>query len=165
MKTLLLVRHAKSSWDYPELADIERPLNERGLRNAPEMGRRLALRGVRPDLILSSPAVRALTTARLIAEQLGYPEANIRVDARIYEADPDRLLDVLGELDAALRVVMLVGHNPELTELAQRWTDKIEHMPTAAVAEFAFAAKTWAEAVKQRPRLVWFNTPKQGFTP
>ncbi|MCS7087460.1 MAG: histidine phosphatase family protein [Thermoflexales bacterium] len=164
MKTLLLVRHAKSSWDYPDLADIERPLNERGLRNAPEMGRRLALRGVRPDLILSSPAVRALTTARLIAQQLDYPEDNIRVDERIYEAAPETLLTVISELDPALRVVLLVGHNPELTELAQRWTDKIEHMPTAAVAEFAFSAKTWAEAVQQRPRLVWFNTPKQGFT-
>lgn len=160
-RTLFLIRHAKSSWDNACLADIERPLNPRGLRDAPEMGRRLAARGVRPDLLLSSAAVRALSTARLIAETLGYPEEWIVVDERLYAAEVDRLLAVVGELDAKYQTVLLFGHNPELTALAHRWDESIEHMPTCAVAQFEFLAPDWATAIRSRPRLVWFNKPKQ----
>lgn len=122
---------------------------------------RLAARGVRPDLLISSSAVRALTTARLIAEQLAYPEERIVVDERLYAAEVERLLEVISEISAQHQTVLLFGHNPELTALAHRWDASIEHMPTCAVAQFEFDAPDWASAIQSRPGLVWFNKPKQ----
>src|SRR5215470_8706335 len=113
MKTLYLVRHAKSSRDDPSLPDKERPLNKRGRRDAPRMGERLAKRDVKPDLILSSPAVRALATAEIVSRKLGYAIKDIVVDERLYGADPNDLLDVIHELGEKPKRVMLFGHNPE----------------------------------------------------
>ena len=98
MKTLFLIRHAKSSWDDTALADNDRPLNARGKRDAPKMGKRLAKRGVKPDLILSSPATRALKTAEIIAKKLDYRRKNIVVDDRLYAVEADQLLDVIRKL-------------------------------------------------------------------
>ncbi len=98
MRRLFLVRHAKSSWGEPSLPDRERPLNDRGKRDAPRMGRRLAALGVNPDVILASPARRALKTARILAEELGYRLEDIRVDARLYASEPDVLLGIVREL-------------------------------------------------------------------
>src|SRR5437899_11500650 len=100
MKTLFLVRHAKSSWDDTALPDKDRPLNDRGKRDAPKMGERLAKRGVTPDLILSSPAKRALETAQIIAKKLDYKLADIVVDERLYATGADDLLDVIRKLGA-----------------------------------------------------------------
>lgn len=162
MKTLFLIRHAKSSWDDPSLPDHERPLNDRGKRDAPMMGERLAERGVTADLIISSPAVRALTTAEIIAKKIGYKRKNIVVDARIYGARPDTLLYVIQELDDAYARVMLFGHNPELTELAHRFSADIQDMPTCAVAEFTFDTAHWAEVGRPcRPVRVAFDAPKK----
>src|SRR5215471_13645034 len=130
MKTLFLVRHAKSSRDDPALPDKERPLNDRGLRDAPRMGERLANQDVRPDLIMSSPAARALATAELIAKKLDYKRKDIVVDERLYAAHADELLEIVQELSDRLKDVMLFGHNPELTELANRLSSKITDMPT-----------------------------------
>jgi phosphohistidine phosphatase len=143
MKTLFLVRHAKSSWDDPALADKDRPLNDRGKRDAPKMGERLAKAGAKPDLILSSPAKRALTTAEIIARKLGYKRKNIVVDDRLYAVESEVLLEVIRRLDDGAECVMLFGHNPELTELAHRLSSKISHMPTCAVAELTFDVKSW----------------------
>lgn len=145
MKRLFLIRHAKSSWDDAALADRERPLNERGKRDAPKIGERLARREIKPDLILSSPAVRALTTAKIIAGKLDYMRKHIGVDDRLYAAQADDLLEIIHALDDHLQCVMIVGHNPELSELAQRLSGEIDQLPTGAVAEFGFAAKSWAE--------------------
>ena len=150
MKTLLLVRHAKSSWDDPSLADRERPLNRRGLRSARRMGRHLAMRGLahrgqRPDLILSSPAVRALKTARLIARRVSYRRRDIAVQETLYEATAAQLLKTLRSLDQHYARVMLVGHNPEITTLAHRFSASIAHMPTCAVACFTFDTRSWAD--------------------
>lgn len=145
MKRLFLIRHAKSSWDDAALADRERPLNERGKRDAPKIGERLARREIKPDLILSSPAVRALTTAKIIAGKLDYMRKHIGVDERLYAAQADDLLEIIHALDDHLQCVMIVGHNPELSELAQRLSGEIDHLPTGAVVEFGFAAKSWAE--------------------
>ncbi|HEV8258568.1 MAG TPA: phosphohistidine phosphatase SixA, partial [Casimicrobiaceae bacterium] len=144
MKKLFLVRHAKSSRDDPALADKDRPLNDRGKRDAPKMGKRLAKRRVKPDLILSSPAVRALKTAEIIAKKLDYKRKNILVDDRLYAVEAGELLEVIRKLGDQVERVMLIGHNPELTELAHRLSSKITHMPTCAVAEFTFDAKTWS---------------------
>jgi phosphohistidine phosphatase len=160
MKTLFLVRHAKSSKDDPALPDRERPLNERGLRDAPKMGERLAKRDVDPDLILSSPAVRALTTAQLIADKLDYKSKNIVVDDRIYAASAKTLLEIIRRLDDKLKCVMLCGHNPEMSDLAHQFASEITDMPTCAVAELAFDVKAWAEVGNRAPAKAKLYEPK-----
>jgi phosphohistidine phosphatase len=161
MKTLFLIRHAKSSWDDTALPDKDRPLNDRGRRDAPKMGDRLAKRDVKPDLILSSPAVRALETAEIIAKKLDYKRKKIVVDDRLYAATADDLLDVVHKLGDKLERVMLFGHNPELTELAHRLSSKITNMPTCAVAEFTFDAKSWSSIGKAKPAKVVLDYPKK----
>ena len=141
------------------MPDRERPLNDRGKRDAPKMGRRLAALGVSPDVILASPARRALKTARILAEELGYRLEDIRVDARLYASEPDVLLQVIRELGDGKKCVMLVGHNPEMTELAHRFSSGITHLPTCAVAEFAFAADSWLGAITGKPERMTLHTP------
>jgi len=160
MKTLFLIRHAKSSWGDTALPDEDRPLNERGRRDAPKMGERLAKRDVKPDLILSSPAMRAVKTAEIIAKKLDYRRKDIVVDDRLYAVGADDLLDVLHKLSDKLERVMLFGHNPELTELAHRLSSEITHMPTCAVAEFTFDAKSWSKIGKVKPAKVALDYPK-----
>lgn len=161
MKEILLIRHAKSSWDDPALSDRDRPLNERGEHDARKMAERLAQRGVGAELILSSPARRALATAQIFGRKLGYGGADIVVDARIYAASADDLLDVIHELDDKRRSVMLFGHNPGLTDLANRLSSQIAEMPTCAVAEFSFDAKSWARIGELRPQKAWTSSPKK----
>jgi phosphohistidine phosphatase len=161
MKTLYLIRHAKASRDDPSLPDRERPLAERGQRDAPLMGKRLAKRGVKPDLILSSPALRALATAELMADELGYKRKRILVDDRIYAAQPDVLLEILSALDDQFACVMVFGHNPEMSELAQVFSDDIGDLPTCAVVEIAFNAVHWAEIDPGTVATVTFDYPKK----
>jgi phosphohistidine phosphatase len=161
MKTLILVRHAKSSWDDPDLPDRDRPLNARGNRDAPKMGKRLAARGVKVDLILSSPAVRAIKTARVLADELDYKLKNIVVDDRLYPGAVDDLLKIVHNLGNHLNRVMLVGHHPALSTLAHHLSSDITHMPTCAVAEFAFNAKTWPDLHKATLATVAFDFPKK----
>ena len=137
MKTLFLVRHAKSSWEYTALPDKDRPLNDRGKRDAPKMGKRLAKRDVKPDLILSSPARRALTTAEIIAKKLNYKRRDIVVDDRLYA----------GAVRDLLNVVHL--------------SSEITHMPTCAVAEFTFNAKSWSHIGKPKLAKVVLDYPKK----
>ena len=160
MKTLFLVRHAKAVREAPPLPDRERSLDDRGLDDATMMGKRLAKRGVKPDLLVSSPALRALTTAQLIADGIGYARKDIVVDERVYASSPDKLLAVIGELDDTLGVVMLVGHNPEFTELAHRLSSGITDMPTCAVAEFSFDATAWGDVEEVDPERVKLDVPK-----
>lgn len=160
MKTLILVRHAKSSWDHPGLDDHERSLSERGLRDAPRMGRRLADRGLAPDVVLSSTAVRALTTAELMAEAIGVERERIVADERLYATSAAGLLEVIGELDSSVQTAMVVGHNPEMTSLAQRFTDEIGHLPTCAVVEFRFDADAWDELDEGLVRDVHVEAPR-----
>lgn len=110
MKTLVLVRHAKSSWKDPGLADRDRPLNPRGRRDAPEMGRRLAARGT-PDRIVTSPALRAATTAAVIAEAVGYPEREIVEDERLYGAGSEEILEVIRGIEDRFERVFLLGQH------------------------------------------------------
>jgi phosphohistidine phosphatase len=161
MKTLFLIRHAKSSWDDTALPDKDRPLSDRGRRDAPKMGKRLAKRDVKPDLILSSPARRALTTAEIIAKKLDYKRKNIVVEDRLYSGAVHDLLNVVQKLGDKLERVMLFGHNPELTELAHRLSSEITHMPTCAVAEFMFSAKSWSNIGKAKLAKVALDYPKK----
>ena len=161
MKTLFLIRHAKSSWDDTALPDKDRPLGDRGRRDAPKMGKRLAKRDVKPDLILSSPARRALTTAEIIAKKLDYKLKDIVVDDRLYAGAVHSLLNVIHGLGDKPERVMLFGHNPELTEFAHRLSGEITHMPTCAVAEFTFSAKSWRNIGKANLARVALDYPKK----
>jgi phosphohistidine phosphatase len=161
MKILTLVRHAKSSWKHPELADHERPLNKRGKRDAPEMGRRLAEEGCRPDLIVTSPAVRAKVTAEAIAEAVGYGVRDIVEDERIYEANEGKLLEVIQELDDAHDHVMLFGHNPGFTNLVNRLADEaVDNVPTCGVVRFQHAGGLWSEIGRLGPMSMELDYPK-----
>jgi phosphohistidine phosphatase len=161
MKTLFLVRHAKSSWDDPELADDDRPLNARGKRDAPKMAKRLAKRHVQIDLLLSSPAKRAIKTAKALADKLDYKLKNIVVDDRLYPGAVDEMLKCIHGLGDRLSRVMLVGHNPALSQLAHRIASDIAHMPTCAVAELTFAAKSWRHVSKATLVAVALDLPKK----
>jgi phosphohistidine phosphatase len=161
MKTLFLVRHAKSSWDDTTLPDKDRPLNDRGKRAAPKMGKRLAKRDVKADLIVSSPASRALTTAQIIAKKLHYKLKDIVVDDRLYPGAVEGLLNIIHKLDDKRDRLMLIGHNPALAELAHRLSSEITHLPTCAVAEFTFNATSWREVGKATLATVALDYPKK----
>ncbi|HNT73805.1 MAG TPA: histidine phosphatase family protein [Anaerolineae bacterium] len=143
MKTLLILRHAKSSWKDADLPDHDRPLKKRGQRAATQMGRQLAEKALTPQLILSSTALRAHETAELFAAACGYTgEIVLRPD--FYAAAPPAYLAVLRELDDAYLRVMVVGHNPGLESLVKLLTDRAELMPPAALAYVELPIKIWA---------------------
>ena len=161
MKTLYLLRHAKSSWDFEELSDHDRPLNNRGRKDAPQMGRELMSREVTVDLIVSSSAVRALTTATLVAKELEYDPEKIAVEEDIYKADKKELLSIIKNIPTQFDRVMLVGHNFSITELANLLSpDLVPTMPTAAVVCLTFECGTWAEISKNNSTLVFIDYPK-----
>ena len=144
LKHLILVRHAKSSWSHPELADRDRPLNKRRKRDAPIMGSRLAQSGYRPDQILSSPANRALTTAQVIAQAVGFDPDDITVDERIYGAGVGGLIQLLQDTDDRIEHAMLFGHNPELTAMVNRLAlVTLDNLPTCGMAKFLFDLDSW----------------------
>ncbi|MCB0579931.1 MAG: histidine phosphatase family protein [Phaeodactylibacter sp.] len=162
MKTVFFVRHAKSSWDNPSLRDIERPLNKRGKRDAPFMGKLLRGKGIRPDRLISSPATRALTTARHFAKALGIPDDQIDVDSRIYDAYPDDILDILQELPGDYATVLLFGHNPTLTGVANLFTeDYISNVPTCGIFRVDAEVGAWADFREGKGLLTEYHYPKQ----
>ena len=125
------------------------------------MGKRLAKRDAKVDLLVSSPALRALTTAHLIADEMGYKRKDIVVDDRLYASSPDDLLAVIRALDNKLDRVMLVGHNPEFTDLAHRLSSEIVDMPTSAVAEYNFDTKAWTDIGEVEPAKTVLDYPKK----
>ena len=160
MKNLILIRHAKSSWDDASLTDRERTLNKRGKRDVPIMGRLLKEKGLCPDRILSSPAKRALKTAKLIAEEVGYPKKKIDIQEEIYEQGLDSLVELVAGLDDDWDRVFLTGHNPELTELANRLAGAgIENVPTCGVVSIEFSGQRWRDCVKEVGTLALFERP------
>ncbi|MEN8259417.1 MAG: histidine phosphatase family protein [Pseudomonadota bacterium] len=161
MKTLILTRHAKSSWKHPFLADIDRPLNKRGKGDAPMMGRRLAGRNLKPDGLVTSPAARALATATALSEPLGYPEEKIIIEDALYEATKDRLLDVIYGLADAWGTVMIVAHNPGLTDLVNElFPYPVANVPTCGVAVLKFAIEEWTDVARSRPVEANLDYPK-----
>jgi phosphohistidine phosphatase len=144
MKTILLLRHAKSSWKFTDLADHDRPLNKRGKRDAPRMGQLLKDEALIPDLILSSSAARATLTATKIAEVCGYA-GEIHVTRQIYEADLEIYLAMLRELAGDHERVLIVGHNPALEEFLEQLTHEAETLPTAALAVVQLPLTHWQD--------------------
>ncbi len=144
MKELLILRHAKSSWSNSRLADHDRPLNKRGRQDAPRMGRLLRDEGLTPDLIITSTAERALSTAELVALNSNY-EDSLQLTRSFYHAGPESYLAQLRQVDDAYQRVMVVGHNPGMEELVEELTGHYERMPTAALAHIRLPVTRWAD--------------------
>ena len=162
MKTLFLVRHAKSSWENSSLPDHERPLNARGERDAPRMGKRLVSRGVQPDILISSPALRAYSTAVKIAAEIGYPKDDIQVNEKLYFAGTSGMLDVIHSLIPRIRSAMLFGHNPIMTQLVNDLANTtIGNVPTCGIAEIKFDTESWEEADEGLGTMQLFDYPKR----
>ena len=162
MKTLTIVRHAKSSWKDPTLRDRERPLNKRGERDAPVMGQRIATAGIRPSLILSSPAVRAWTTAKVIAAQISYPKEFLQKEPQLYMASVNDMLDVIVAQDEGFNSLMLVAHNPGLTDFANYLVPGLTHnLPTAGVVSVNIDQDHWNLYEQPATELIFHDWPKK----
>ena len=162
MKRLFLVRHAKSSWDDPSLDDIDRPLNERGKRNAPEMGIRLRKQGIIPDLLISSPAKRALSTAKKISQEIGYPKKNIQIDDRLYHGSGNSMISLIKSIQGKINSIMIFGHNPGFTDFANMLCGiNIYNIPTAGIIAIDFSIDNWSEVDFNTGELVFFDYPKK----
>ena len=162
MKTLILVRHAKSSWDNIELTDIKRPLNERGIKDAPFMGEILNKQAVIPGLIISSPAERVMSTAKIIAEKINYPKSKIEINEHIYRASYRDLYKVVKHLNDKLTIVLLVGHNPELTDFLSSLTNAyVDDIPTTGICTIELNISEWSEISEGCGKMISFEYPKK----
>lgn len=162
MKTLTLFRHAKSSWKDASLQDRERPLNGRGQRDAPVMAERIKKAGIRPSLILSSPAVRAWTTAKSIAHEIGYPPEFLQQEDLLYHASTQRLLKIIADQDTGFNSLMIVGHNPGLTDFANHLIpDLTDNIPTCGFVSVEIDRDDWNLDHDAETRLVVFDFPKR----
>lgn len=163
MKTLYLVRHAKSSWDQPGLSDFDRPLNERGKNDAPRMGDRLKEKNILPAVVISSPAKRALSTCKRICKSIGYSKEHIQTDHRLYHADEEQILDVIRRTRDSSDSLMLFGHNPGITDLANSMTREqawIANIPTCGVVAYRFNINSWREVHPGIGEFLFFDYPK-----
>lgn len=161
MKTLYVVRHAKSSWDDPLLDDFSRPLNDRGKKDAPRMGKRLKKKKVLPDLILVSPARRTLATAKKIAEVLDYAEEKIKTDSALYHASSKVLLSKIKRASDAADIIMIVGHNPGLTEFVNELMDQeFDNIPTCGIAACTLDVDSWKEVKMGMGKMIFYDYPK-----
>ena len=164
MKTLYLIRHAKSDWDDLNLKDIDRALNERGKKDAPRIAKRLKEKRIFPDIMLSSPAKRALATCKEMAKVLDFPEQKILTDNRLYHANKHQILTIIQEirdLDDDEEVVMIFGHNPGLTEFTNSLLNKdIENIPTCGVVASDVNVKFWKDTKFGSGEMKFFDFPK-----
>ena len=164
MKTFFFIRHAKSSWGDMSLRDFDRPLNHRGLRDAPFMGKLIAGKGIKVDAIVSSSANRAITTASYFAEALGIKKEDIIAKKEIYESYPETVLTIIEELDEKLETVLIFGHNPTFTSLANLFTeDYISNLPTCGMVQIDSSADKWADVTTENSKMKNFYYPKQYF--
>jgi phosphohistidine phosphatase len=172
MRSLYFCRHAKSDWSDGDLADHDRPLNARGERNAPLMARLFRERNEMLDLLVSSTAVRAITTARVFARELGAaerdsfdpaaPRPQLVQEARIYEADVHELLRVVNALPDAAASVMLFGHNPGFTHMVEFFSSElIGNLPTCGMVRIDMPISSWREASQDMGAMVWMDYPKR----
>ncbi|MDZ7643862.1 MAG: histidine phosphatase family protein [Woeseiaceae bacterium] len=162
MKTLTILRHAKSSWETPGLTDRDRPLNTRGERDAPAMAARIQEAGIRPSLIISSPAVRAWTTAKVVAQELNYPLEFLQREADLYLASAGRVLQVIGRQDEGFNNLMVVGHNPGLTELVNQLVPGLTgNLPTCGVVSLSLDCENWSLVQTSECELLSFDYPKK----
>lgn len=162
MKTIFLIRHAKSSWADPGMDDFDRPLNERGLADAPEMAKRLRKSKHPIDLILSSPAKRAYKTAKIFAEAFGIHKKEIQLADQLYLASAETIRQVLADISPAVDHIALFAHNPGITDFANRLTNAhIDNMPTCAVFAAAADVEDWSAIAGHNWNFLFFDAPKK----
>jgi len=160
MKKLVIIRHAKSDWEDTTIDDYDRPLNDRGFSDAPFMGQFLKKRGLVPDLIMCSPALRAIKTAELIAKEVDYDKI-ICPNQYIYEAYVNTLQDIVSFINDDNETVFLVGHNPGVSALAYMLCELKESVPTCATVEIDFDCDSWMEVSKSNSTLISYDFPKK----
>ena len=168
MKRLLLLRHAKAVPATEPLVDIDRPLAERGERDARRIGERLRRQQLHPTLILASPASRALRTAQLVAQAIDYSRDAISLDRRLYLAEPAAIVEIIAAQDDAIKTLVVVGHNPGLTELLHRLlpTFDVDDLPTCAVVGLDYVdAVAWQDLASASAELCYYDYPKNTGAP
>jgi len=161
MKTLYIVRHAKSSWEFPHLSDPERPLLEKGKERTKLVTKYLKKNKINVDLIISSHATRATETATILAKAIGYPAESIRINRMLYHATSENISDQFYEVPDNIRSLMIVGHNPTLTDFANQFLDKkIDWLPTSGIVSVTFNASGWDKILEMKPVVNFVIFPK-----
>lgn len=166
MKKLIIIRHSKSSWDDPSLDDFDRPLNKRGLKDAPRMGKLLREMKITPDYLITSPALRTMETCKHIARKLDFPSNKIISDQRLYHAETEMILQVVKEIpdrkNDTEEIAMLFGHNPGLTEFVNAVSNEaIVNIPTCGVICISFSQTQWSSLKFGSGKMEWFYYPKK----
>lgn len=163
MKQLIIVRHAKSDWGDESLKDIDRPLNERGYSDAYTLSKWFYTHHEVPNLIISSDATRALSTAMIFSRALGIPSERMLIESKIYESTADTLKKVIANLDDAASRVMLFGHNPGITNLVNELSNDLffDNIPTCGIISFQFDINSWKEFGNKKGQLVFQQFPKE----
>ena len=161
MKTLYIVRHAKSSWEFPRLSDAERPLLEKGKERTKLVARYLKKNKISVDLINSSHATRATETATMLAQAIGYPVESIQINRMLYHANSVNIFDQFYEVPDPVQSLMIVGHNPTLTDFANHFLDeKIEWLPTSGIVSISFDADSWNNLPEAKRKINFVIYPK-----
>ena len=160
MKEIFFIRHAKSSWENSALADFDRPLNERGRIAAPDMGQRLFAKGIEPDRIVSSSAKRAISTARLVADEF-VNKIEIIEESKLYHASTFSILDVVNQISNSLSRIFLVGHNPGFSDVVEYLSDaSLGNLPTTAAVGIRFHFDSWSLISGSTGELIFYDYPK-----
>jgi len=161
-KKLFIVRHAKSSWDYEEISDIDRPLSIRGIKDAAMMADRLKSRNQIPSLMISSPACRAMQTATIFSRVLKCPCEELIIIEKIYQGSMHEIMNILEKVDDRYSSVMIFGHNPDFTMLANHFLKHpVDNVPTAGVVTLNFSSGNWKDINKLKPDSEHFDYPKK----
>ena len=161
-KTLHIVRHAKSNWDYDNISDIDRPLKLKGIKNAYEMAIRIKIRNALPELIITSPANRAIHTAIIFARVFEFPLSKIIVEENLYATEQDSIIDIIKKTDNSVPSLMIFGHNPEFTNLANIFVkNTIDNISTAGIVSLVFDIDNWKDISKKKLVSELFDFPKK----
>ncbi len=162
MKTIYLVRHAKSDWGNAQMGDFQRTLNPRGLKAAPYMAALLKQKKVIPELVITSPANRALCTAELFCEILGYPKEQIQQRMEIYEGGTSQLLKIVQQINDSCKTALLFGHNPTMTDFSNLLAGhQVDSLVTCGVVRIDMEIKSWKDAAPATGNFVWYEFPKK----
>lgn len=163
MKTLILIRHAKSSWDDASLSDFERPLNDRGKKDAPMMADRLHERGIKVDAFIASPAKRAKRTAEYFAKRYKKENADLILKTELYMAGEETFINLMEKLDDQMDCVAMFSHNPGITDVANSLADvRIDNIPTCGIFAVSIEAKKWNKIREAKKKFLFFDYPKAG---
>lgn len=165
MKTLFFIRHGKAEDKIPGQSDFDRDLATKGIQDSQIMGKKQRIQGVKPDLILSSPALRALNTAKGFAEALDYPEDRIQTDQKLYDADADQIMELIYGQPNSFDTIMIFGHNPAISEVVIELSrEKADILPTAGIASFEFDVDSWEHINRENARFASQDFPAKGIS-